>query len=160
MYSCNVPVPSAVSRLARGLASEAFRATPRDRHTLLVKRLGEGDPGTLARSVREAVEGIPPFAVSVTGVDVFENPPTGTAPVAYLAVESAELGRLHRALCAEFDPVEELEGDDYVPHVTVARGGDAGDLAGRAVDHEWSVETLLLWSGDYGEPVERISLPV
>lgn len=158
-YSCNVPVPSAVSRLARGLAADLIDATPRDRHTLVAKRLGDGDPRTFAREVREAIEGIPPFAARVDGVDLFRDPPTGTAPVAYLAVESPGLRRLHAALCERFDPIEGLEGDDYDPHVTIARGGDAHRIAGREVDLEWTVDAVFVWSAGYGEAVERISLP-
>ena len=159
-YSCNAPVPTEVSRLARGLASEAFEATPRDRHTLVVKRLGlDGDPAALARGVRAVVDGIPPVAARVTGVDVFRDPPMGTGPVAYLAVESPGRRRLHAALGERFDVVEGLEGDDYVPHVTVARGGDADRLAGRDVDVEWTVDSLFVWAAEYDERVERISLP-
>jgi 2'-5' RNA ligase len=158
-YSCNAPVPTEVSRLARGLASETLEATPRDRHTLVVKRLGDGDPGTLAGRVRAAIAGTPPFAARVTGVDVFRNPPMGAGPVAYLAVESPGLQRLHERLCERFDPIEGLEGDGYVPHVTVARGGDADRLAGREVDLEWTVDSVFVWTADYDEHVERISLP-
>ena len=158
-YSCNVPVPSEVSRLARGLAADLLDATPRDRHTLVAKRLGDGDPQHLARGVREAIAGVPPFAARVTGVDVFRDPPTGSAPVAYLAVESPGLQRLHAALCERFDPVGDIEGDQYKPHVTIARGGDADRLAGRTVDLEWTVDSVFVWSAGYGEAVERISLP-
>lgn len=159
MYSLNAPVPSDVARLARGLAAETRGATPRDRHTLVVKRLVDDDPSTLARAVRERVEGLGPFEVRVDGVEVFAAPPAGSGPVAYLAVESPALVRVHRALCERFDPLEGLEGDAYVPHVTIARGGDADRLAGRDADTRWSVTSLVVWSADYGEPVERISLP-
>lgn len=162
-YSCNVPVPASVSRLARGLAADLATAAPRDRHTLVAKRLGDGDgdgdPGALAREVRDAIAGIPPFAARVTGVDTFENPPTGTAPVVYLVVESPGLRRLHAALCDRFGAIEGLEGDDYDPHVTIARGGDARRLVGRDVDVEWTVDAVFVWSAGYGEPVERIALP-
>lgn len=161
MYSLNVPVPSAVSRLARGLAADLLDATPRDHHTLIVKRLGDGDFRSLTRDVRQQVAGTPPFAARVDGIDVFEDPPTGAAPVVYLRVESPQLVALHRGLCEHHEPVDGLEGDDYVPHVTVARGGDAARLLERdpEVDLPWTVESLLLWSADYDEPVERIALP-
>ncbi len=160
MYSLNTPVPTAVSRLARGLAAECREATPRDRHTLVVKRLGEGDAGTLAREVRARLVGTTPFEARVTGVDVFTDPPTGRAPVAYLAVESPGLEAIHRRLCERFDPVEGIEGDGYVPHVTIARGGDADRLAGRELDLAWTVDGLLVWAADYREAAERIALPV
>lgn len=160
MYSCNVPVPADISRLARGLATETLTATPRDRHTLVAKRLGDGDAAVLARRLRESLDGLDPFTVHISGVEVFDRPPTGPAPVAYLAVESPALSRLHRRLCSVFDPIVGLEGDEYVPHVTVARGGDADRLAGRAVDDAgWTVESLSLWSATYEESVERFSLP-
>lgn len=161
MFSLNVPVPSAVSRLAHGLAADLLDATARDRHTLVVKRLGDGDFRSLARDVREQVAGTPPFAARVDGLDVFEDPPTGAAPVVYLRVVSPQLVALHRALCEHHEPVDGLEGEAYVPHVTVARGGDAARLLERdpGVDLEWTIDSLLLWSADYDEPVERISLP-
>lgn len=159
MYSLNVPVPGEVSKLARGLASECLTATTRDRHTLVVKRLGDDDPSSLGRDVRQALAGLDPFTVEVSGVGVFRNPPTGRGPVAYLRVESPTLERLHAVLCDRFSPVDGIEGDDYIPHVTVARGGDADRVAGSEVSTEWTVDSLVVWAADYGEPVERVSLP-
>ena len=159
MYSLNAPVPSAVARLASGLAADLLDATVRERHTLVVKRLGEGAPSGLSGEVRRVVAGTDPFSARVTGVDVFDDPPAGEAPVAYLRVESRGLERLHRRLCERFDPVDGIEGDEYTPHVTVARGGDAGRLRGRDPDHEWTVDRLLVWSGRYEEPVETVALP-
>jgi 2'-5' RNA ligase len=159
VYSLNVPVPGEVSKLARGLASECLTATTRDRHTLVVKRLGDDDPSSLGRDVRQALAGLDPFTVEVSGVGVFRNPPTGRGPVAYLRVESPTLERLHAVLCDRFSPVDGIEGDDYIPHVTVARGGDADRVAGSEVSTEWTVDSLVVWAADYGEPVERVSLP-
>ena len=48
MYSLNAPVPAPVARLASGLAADLLDASVRQRHTLVVKRLGEDDPGGLA----------------------------------------------------------------------------------------------------------------
>lgn len=162
MYSCNVPVPAEVSRLARGLATDCFEATPRDRHTLVVKRLGEGDPDKLARRIRRALEGTAPFAARTAGVELFREPETGHGPVAYLRIESPALLALHERLCSVTEPIEGLEGDDYDPHVTIARGGDADRLAGAATGGSitWTVDSLLVWAGPYREPTARISLPV
>ena len=159
MYSLNAPVPSVVARLASGLAADLLEATVRERHTLVVKRLGEGDPPGLSAAVRRVVAGTDPFPARVTGVDVFEDPPSGESPVAYLEVESSGLERLHRRLCERFDPVDGIEADAYSPHVTVARGGDADRLRGRELDREWTVDRLLVWSGRYEEPVETVALP-
>lgn len=168
MYSLNVPVPPAVGRLATELGRELTdaRVRERDEHTLVCKRLGDADgPGVdrLAARVREAIAGTSPFAAAVTGVDVFESPATGTGPVVYLAVESPGLLALHERLCSHFEPVAGLEGDDYVPHVTIARGGDPAAparLADRDVEPEaFRVEELVVWDAARGLPTTRISLP-
>jgi 2'-5' RNA ligase len=161
VYSCNVPVPTEVARLARGLAADCIEATPRDRHTLVVKRLGEDRPEELARRIRRTLEGVPPFEVRTAGVELFREPETGSDPVAYLRIESPALLELHERLCAVADPIAGLEGDDYVPHVTVARGGDAARLVGAETGGTitWTVDSLLVWAGPYGEPTARISLP-
>lgn len=159
MYSLNAPVPSSVARLASGLAAELLDAAVRERHTLVVKRLGDNDPGSLADDVRAVVEGTEPFEARVTGVELFDDPPTGAAPVAYLRVESPGLQRLHHRLCERFGPLDGLEGEAYVPHVTIARDGDANRLNGRDVDVTWTVDRLHVWAGVFGDPVEEIALP-
>lgn len=160
MYSLNAPVPSAVGRLASGLASELRGVDARTRHTLVVKRLGDGDRSTVARRAREALAGAPACEARVTGLDAFENPPAGRAPVVYLDVESPGLVRIHERLCEAFEPVEGLEGDEYVPHVTVARGSDARRLLDREVEPvTWTVDRLELWNATYRETVESVALP-
>jgi 2'-5' RNA ligase len=168
VYSLNVPVPGAVARLASDLARELPRARERTRddHTLVVKRLDAGDADAFQRvaaRVREALTCQPPFEVAVTGVERFTDPPSGPAPVVYLAVDSPELRGLHTRLTEVVDPVPDLEGEAYVPHVTVARGGDpeaAAALADRAIDPvTWSVEDLVFWDAERGQPAGRVSLP-
>lgn len=161
MYSCNVPVPPELSRLARGLANECFDATARDRHTLVVKRLGDGTPANLTRRIRSALAGFAPFEARASAVDVFRTPPVGRGPVAYLRVDAPPILEMHHTLCETFEPIDGIEGDDYVPHVTIARGGDADRLTGREFESiTWTVNSLLIWSADYGETVERLSLPI
>jgi 2'-5' RNA ligase len=167
VYSLNVPVPGEVERLA-----EEFRPallgfeTVRERHTLLCKRLGDAPPGGVARlreQVRTALADAPAFGARITGVGVFERPPLGEGPVVYLAVESPGVRRVHERLVGEFPVVEEFEGDDYVPHVTLARGGDVGK-AGRFAEREvepvtWTVNRLALWDANYEESVAEFPLP-
>jgi 2'-5' RNA ligase len=162
VYSCNVPVPPAVSRLARGLATNVYEATPRDRHTLVLKRFGDGDLRSLTRQVRRALEGTPPFEARTAGIELFRNPPAGRGPVAYIRIESPALLEIHETLCSVVDPVEDFEGDDYDPHVTIARGGDAGRLAGSPTGEPitWTVDSLIVWAATYDEPARRISLPL
>ncbi|PSP95901.1 phosphoesterase [Halobacteriales archaeon QS_4_62_28] len=156
MYSLNVPVPSEVARLALDLAREVPTVTPRRRgeHTLVVKRLGADGrpPNVIEARTREVLAGEPPVAVRITGVDWFPEPTSGPGPVLYLAVESPGLRALHERLCAVFDPVPDVEGDAYTPHVTIARGGDreaTRRLCERDIEPiEWVVDELELYDAE------------
>lgn len=168
MYSLNVSFPSSVPVLAGELAAELprARARPRGEHTLVVKRLGSGDHAAYARleaQARDAVRGTAPFQVRITGIEQFETAVTGPSPVVYLAVESPGLRALHERLCESFDAIDGLEGDDYTPHVTVARGGDrtaADRLVERKIDPiEWTAEDLVFYDAERGQPVSRVALP-
>ena len=168
MYSLNVALPSSVTALAGELARNLPRAQarPRGEHTLVVKRLGGGDHAAYARleaRARDAIRGTEPFAVRVTGIEQFERAVTGPSPVVYLAVESPGLRALHEQLCASFDPGADMEGEEYVPHVTVARGGDpaaASRLTERELDPiQWHVEELVFFDAERGQSVSRVSLP-
>lgn len=168
MYSINVPLPSAVTALAAELAADLPLAQRRGRgeHTLVAKRLGDGDHAAYARleaQGREALRGQPTFEARVSAVEQFETAVTGPSPVVYLAVESPGLIDLHERLCERFDPVDEMEGEEYVPHVTVARGGDR-DAAARLVERDvepirWTVDELSFYDADRNQPVSRVSLP-
>lgn len=168
MYSLNVPLPSEITTLAADLATELPLAEERGRgeHTLVAKRLGSGDHAAYARleaQARDSLHGQPTFEAAVTGIEQFETAATGPSPVVYLAVESPGLLALHERLCERFDAVAGVEGGDYVPHVTIARGGDA-DAARRLVEREiepvrWSVEALAFFDADRGQEVSRVSLP-
>lgn len=166
MYSLNVPPPSAVTRLAGELARELPRARTRQRgqHTLVGKRLGDGDGARLATQVHTELTGVEPFDLRVTGIDLFETAPTGSAPVVYLSVESPALRVLHERLCTVFDPVAGIEGGDYTPHVTIARGGELA-AARRLTDREiepvrWTADRLSVWDSHRNVPVREFSLPM
>ena len=166
MYSLNVPPPSAVTRLASDLARDVprARARPRGEHTLVCKRLGDGDGARLASRVREALVGVAPFELRVSSIDLFETATTGTGPVVYLDVESRGLRKLHRRFCDVFDPVDGIEADDYTPHVTIARGGDlagARRLARREIEPiTWTADRLSVWDSHRNVSVREFSLPV
>jgi 2'-5' RNA ligase len=167
VYSLNVPVPGELSALASRLARDipAARARSRADHTLVLKRLGDGDDtfARLAARAREALSGAPAVEARVAGVDYFAEAASGPSPVVYLAVESPGLVALHRRLAGTFDRVEGIEGDAYVPHVTVARGGTvdaARRLADRAVDPvEWTVTRLVFWDARRGQEAGTVTLP-
>jgi len=167
VYSLNVPVPGAVERLAADLHPRltAFDRV-RDRHSLVCKRFeaDEGDYDRLRERLRVALSPTPAFEARVTGIDAFETPTHGPGPVVYLAVESPGLHDLHRRLVDAFGAVhEELEGETYVPHVTLARGDGRDALdALRALNVDpitWTVSELHLWSRARRETAWRVSLP-
>jgi 2'-5' RNA ligase len=171
VYSLNVPVPNEVRRLAADLEPDltAFDRI-RDRNTLLLKRFdGDESRHRLRERTADALAGVGAFEARIDRIEQFETPPTGTAPVVYLAVESPGLQAVHERLVAAFGAVNRLEGEEYTPHVTLARGYDHGfgsfgnpveSLCGRAVGPvEWTVDELGIWSREYGEIVTRISLP-
>ncbi|MFC6716188.1 2'-5' RNA ligase family protein [Natrialbaceae archaeon GCM10025810] len=165
MYSVNVPVPGRVRELAADLYPSLLGFdSVREDHSFLLKRLGDADQvGDLQRRAHRALEGTPAVEARITGIDYFADPPLGSAPVVYLAVESPGLESIHVDLASAFDPVDGLEGPDYVPHVTLARGGDleaAERLADREIDPiRWTVSELEFFDGTYRLPVSRVSLP-
>jgi 2'-5' RNA ligase len=172
VFSLNVPVPGQVKRLAGDLHPELVRFDRiRERHSLLAKRFDTGlddDADSLPR-LRERLRpllrrhGGGGIDLRVTRLDYFETPPRGPGPVVYLAVESPDLHALHRRLCDAFGTVAGMEGEAYVPHVTLARGGnvaDAADLAeGRAIDPvEWTAGEVRIHDSRYREDAARLPL--
>ncbi len=165
MYSVNVPVPGRVRELAADLYPSllGFDAVRED-HSFLLKRLGDADHvAQLQQRAHRALEGAPAVEARVTGIDYFADPPLGKAPVVYLAVESPGLEAIHADLVDAFGEVDGLEAADYVPHVTLARGGDLEDarrLAQREIEPiRWTVSELEFFDGSYRLPVSRVSLP-
>ena len=185
MFSLNVPLPPAVERLAADLHPKlsGFDRV-RDRHTLVCKRFGVADVRSgeregggdeevppreealdrLRERLRRPLAGTDPFEVAVTGIDVFDAPRSGSRPVVYLTIESDELIRFHRRLCASFGTVEGIEGDEYVPHVTLARGGNpepgvVADLVAAEFDAvRWRVHALDVWDPEYREVAASVEL--
>lgn len=168
MFSLNVPIPGAISALAwEWRASlQSFDAL-RDDLTLVVKRLDADTAGEFAaveRAMREELRGTDPFEVRITGFDSFEDPPAGPAPVLYLGVESVGIDRLHRRLVDRFGAMGPIEGEDYVPHITLARGADEAAVRQvideqEAPEQQWTVDRLVFWDARRELPVSDVSLP-
>lgn len=164
VFSLNILAPGSVERLAEDLFPHLspFESV-RDRHTLVVKRLeGEDSLPHLRERFRDSLAGRPPFEVRTDGIDYFGRPTRGEGPVVYLRIESPGLYELHDALCREFGVVAGMEGAEYTPHVTLARGGrisDAEELAARDVDDvRWTVNELAVWDARYREAAARVPL--
>lgn len=165
MYSLNAPVPGRVQRLVDDLQPALVPFDRRrERPAIVVKRLGDGRPDAIAERLRVAMTGTPTVEALISGVDYFDRPTNGPGPVVFLDVESPGLHRIHRSLVEAFDPVDGIEGADYRPHLTLARGGDVDDarrLADRDVDPiSWTVSELQFWDARLNEAVRHLSLPL
>ncbi|XVH32821.1 2'-5' RNA ligase family protein [Haloferacaceae archaeon DSL9] len=173
MFSLNIPLSGAVRRCVAELHPQllAFDRL-RERQTFVVKRFPESvfDDAGMAPSVaslrqllRPVLRGAPAFAVRVDRIDYFAEPVRGPGPVVYLGAESPGLDRLHGRLVDAFGAIDGLEGDAYVPHITLARGGDraaAERLSSRPIEPiEWSVSRLDIWDSTYRERTGSIDLP-
>lgn len=164
MYSLNAPVPGRVRRLVDELQPALVPFDRRrERPAIVVKRLGDGRADAIADRLRVAMTGTPAVEARITGIDYFETPTNGPGPVVFLDVESPGLHRIHRTLVDEFGAVDGLEGPDYHPHLTLARGGDR-DAARRLADREvdtvtWTVSALQFWDAQFDEVIRRVSLP-
>lgn len=169
MYSLNVPLPPAVHEAIDSIrpALVGFdRVRDGRTRTLVVKRLDADDRREYlgaARRAREALGGAPAFEARITSVGVFEDPPHGRGPVAYLGVESPGLRSIHDRLAEALGALPGLEGEEYTPHVTLARGGDD-----RAIDRlrnapleavTWTVDELEFYDARHDERIEAVSLP-
>ncbi|UWG49110.1 2'-5' RNA ligase family protein [Halanaeroarchaeum sp. HSR-CO] len=169
MYSLNVPLPSAVHEAVDALrpALVGFdRIRDGRTRTLVVKRLDADDRREYLgaeRRARAALSGAPAFEARIGSVGVFEDPPHGRGPVAYLGVESPGLRSLHERLADALGALPDLEGDEYTPHVTLARGGD--DRAFERLRNapletvSWTVDELEFYDARHGERIESVSLP-
>ncbi|MFC7156544.1 2'-5' RNA ligase family protein [Halomarina halobia] len=160
MYSLNAPLSPAADALVADLQGDLPAGVrPRHRPTLVVKRLGGGDHRRVAARSRAALSDAPACAARVDGLGTFDGP---TGPILHLVVESPGLCLLHDRLCAAFDPVAGIEGADYVPHVTLGRGGDPGAVA-QFRDRDvppvaWTVDELWLWDADRRERIGSLPL--
>jgi len=173
VYSVNVPVPDPVHAVVddlRPLLTPFDRVRERRTRSLVAKRLPAENRRTYRkneRTARDALRGAPSFECRISGIDAFRDPPSGTSPVVYLAVESPGLHEIHRRLCDAFDPVPGMEGDDYTPHVTLARDlsgfraqSALDDVLAADVDSvTWTVEELEFRDATHHERISTLSLP-
>jgi len=118
----------------------------------------------LREDLHPLLAGTDPFPVAVIGIDIFDAPASGSAPVLYLVIESDALVRVHRRLCAAYGAIAGIEGDDFVPHITVARGGNpepgvVADLVGAEFEPiRWRVHALDLYDPEFREVAATIDL--
>jgi 2'-5' RNA ligase len=165
VYSLNVPVPGRVKRLAAELHPRLTGfARVRERHSLVCKRFESGEANRLYKRVRRTLAGAPAVEAHIASIESFETPVRGPGPVVYLAVSSPGLLALHERLVEVFGAIPELEGKEYVPHVTLARGGSpelADALCALDIDPiEWTVSELIFYDFVHDERIHTIPLPL
>lgn len=165
VFSLNVPAPGRVKRLAATLHPRlAGFERVRERHSLVCKRFESEDYAHLSERVRRVLDGTTSIEARVTGIEHFEEPVRGPGPVVYLAVASPGLVAIHERLVDTFGAIADLEGEAYVPHITLARGGSvdrAEALRSRTVDPiEWSISELRFYDAIHDERAGTLSLPV
>ena len=164
-FSLNVPIPGRVHAVVADLEPALVDADRiRSPLSLVVKRLGDRPSHELDTRVRDRLRGAAPFEVAVTGVNAFREPAAGPGPVVYLSIAGPELHRIHGTLCETIDPVPGIEGTEYVPHITLARGLDPATLDrlqnAPIETTSWTVNELLIWDAEYDSPSSRIHLPI
>ncbi len=165
MFSLNVPAPGRVERLAAELHPRlAGFERVRERHSLVCKRFECEEYDRLAERVRWVLDGAPAVVARVTGIETFDDPVRGPGPVVYLAIESPGLVAIHERLVEEFGALAALEGDEYVPHITLARGASTDrieSLLTLAIEPiEWTVSELYFYDATHDERVSTLSLPL
>lgn len=169
MYSLNVPLPEAVHDRTAALRPSLAgfdRVRESRTQTLVLKRLPAEDRREyldVERRAKAALQSAPAVEARLSGIDVFYDPPNGPGPVVYQAVESPGLSDLHARLVDAFGAIEGLEGSGYVPHVTLARGGDRTAVE-TLLDREYEpvpfvIDELEFYDGRHGERIDTISLP-
>lgn len=164
MYSLNVPAPGRLKRVAADLHPRlAGFERIREHHSLVLKRFESDEYDRLYERVRRTLAGAPAVEARVSAIECFDDPVRGPGPVVYFAVESPGLLALHERFVDAFEAIPALEGADYVPHVTLARGGSPEQVRTlRAAEFdpvEWTVSELSLWDSVHRESVTRLSLP-
>jgi hypothetical protein len=154
-------VPERAGGSARTAHSGSSNTTPADDHAPLHK---SDALAALCDDLRPLLSRTGAFDVAVTGIDVFDAPASGSRPVVYFVVESDGLHRLHRRLCAAYGAIAGIEGDDYVPHVTLARGGDpnpgvvADLVAAEFKPIRWRVHVLDVYDPEFREVAATVDL--
>ena len=157
MWSLNVSIPQnivrAIEEVALGVRGwEEICEEP----TLVIKRFEKRDlDGHVKSEIRFLLESVEPFGIEIENLERFDVAEKGSSPVLYLEVKSPEVKALHETLVDVFGSVEGVEGENYIPHITIARGG-SGDytvFSGLSCDTGWTVEMLEFW--DRGERKKR-----
>ena len=157
MWSLNVSIPQniirAIEEVTLGVRGwEEICEEP----TLVIKRFEKKDlDGHVKSEIRFLLESVEPFGIEIGNLERFDVAERGSSPVLYLEIKSPGVKALHENLIDIFGSVEGVEGENYIPHITIARGGsgDYIEFSGLSCDTGWTVEMLEFWDG--GERKKR-----
>ncbi|HIJ12598.1 MAG TPA: 2'-5' RNA ligase family protein [Halobacteriales archaeon] len=162
MWSLNVSIPQGIVRaigeitpvLGRG---EGIVEEP----TLVIKRFEKEDlDGHIESEIKFLLENVEPFIVEIGNLEMFEVADRGTSPVRYIEVKSIGIKVLHETLVSVFGCVKGVEGENYIPHITIARGSGAKnlDFSDFSGPIQWTANTLEFWDRDKRKRKNKVIL--
>ncbi len=160
MWSLNVTIPQKVSRLIEEMAPalwnwEEICEDP----TLVIKRF-ETKTAKEETEIRLLLEKIEPFDVQIGNIRTFDIAQRGISPVLYIEVESPGIEALHEMLVGIFGCVKGIEGQDYTPHITLARGEcrEYIEFEERPDPIQWEADELEFWHSGKMQKRNKIKL--
>ena len=98
--------------------------------------------------------------LEIGNLERFDVAERGSSPVLYLEVKSPGMKALHEILVDVFGSVKGVEGENYIPHITIARGGGVRDVdfSGFSGPTIWTAETLEFWNRDKRKKKNKVIL--
>ncbi len=162
MWSLNVSIPQGIVRAIEEMApvSRGWEEIVEE-PTLVIKRFEKEDlDGHIESEIKFLLENVEPFTVEIGNLEMFEVADRGTSPVLYIEVKSIGMKLIHETLVSVFGCVKGVEGENYIPHITIARGSgvkniDFSDFSGPTW---WTAKTLEFWDGDKRKKKNQVML--
>ncbi len=161
MWSLNAMIPRKITEMIHSFGPElnGWEDINKD-HTLVIKRFQEiNSRDNFESEMRLLLEKTDPFEIRIGDIDIFSSVPKGSSPVLYIEIESRDLVKIHEKLINVFGVVEGLEGKDYIPHITIARGHKNGfERFEKNLDATGIVKVLEFWDREKYKSKDRIFL--
>ncbi len=162
VWSLNVSIPQNIVRAIGEVTSELGQGGEvNEELTLVIKRFEKRDlDGHLESEIKILLENVEPFVVEIGNLKMFDVADRGTSPVLYLEVKSRGIKLLHETLVSSFGCVEGVEGENYIPHITIARGdGVRGvDFSDFSCSTRWTAEILEFWDRNKRKKKNKVIL--
>ena len=129
--------------------------------TLVIKRFERKDlDGHMESEIKFLLENVEPFNVKIGNLKKFDVAVRGSSPVLYLEIKSPGMKALHETLVSAFGCVKGIEGENYIPHITLARGGGKEDINFSVLpgSTQWTAKMLEFWDRDKRRKKNKIIL--